>query len=262
MSLTQRGQAVLPVVRAVVTKYKELLAHLWGVETSMEVVRVAMGGFKAQLYLPSVLAGVREPAWRLETHLVRGRKRIMGVVEGHYDLALVTHDPLEVKRLTESHPVMVEVLAKHVVIVIAHRATAVGKDMSSFPPDRPVLLEKLARWPLVGLDEQSGLRRKLEQHLRGRAKLQYALEGHPGGWAMAREYARHRLGAALLPLPLLTDQDQKDFVVRRLPNSFVIEDLLIVPEGDRTPAQTEAIECFHRAAAALTRQDNRHAKGK
>jgi hypothetical protein len=188
---------------------------------------------------------------------MRGLERILGVAEGRIDLALVTHDPEDIAALTGGRgPLAVELLAGHAVVVIAHPATASGQELRALPAGREVPLEKLARWPLVGLDARSGVRRKLEQHLQGRAKPRYELEGQPGGWAIAREYARNKLGATLLPLPLLTREDREDFVVRRLPGSFLVEDFLVAREGDRTAAQAETIDRFRRAAR-ISKRENR-----
>lgn len=263
LRLTARGQAVLPVIRSLLAKYDELEAHLKGKQTALEVARVTLGNFAAQLYLPSVLAEVqKQSAWRLQARLARGKDRILGLVEGRCDLAVVTHDPLEIKGLAGGMPsLVIESLAKHTVVVVAHPKTTAGCELRALPSERAIPLERLVRWPLIGLDEQSGLRRKLQQHLRGRGKLRYTLEGQPGGWAIAKEYARHQLGAALLPQPLLTPQDREDFVVRRLSSSFVIEDLLIVREEKWTLAQAEAIDFFQQAGRVLSQENRRLPRG-
>src|SRR5262249_8214452 len=110
-----------------------------------------------------------------------------------------------------------------------------------------VPLKKLAAFPLVGLDSQSGIRRQLEAHCRGKVPgLCFRFEA--GGWEAAKEYARHGLGVAVLPLALLAREDRKDVLVRRLPPEIRIQDLLI----DRDAAMSPAHEAMKLGLKELT----------
>jgi DNA-binding transcriptional LysR family regulator len=259
LQLTERGKALLPKIRELLRLYDELLGCLRGSEPLREVVRVGLGSFSAQLYLPPVLVEVnRQGRWGLETYLVRGRERIRGVAESWFDLALVTHYPEDVTSLSglstpagSTPPLTAELLARYPLFVLAHPGTSAGAEMAGWPADQPLAMEKLLDWPLVGLDEQSGLHRKLRRQLKSGQALTLVAEGQPGGWALGREFARYQLGVAFLPLPFVTNQDRQDFVVRGLPASFAVEVYLVTRSGPLSPTQNEARDLFHRIAGRV-----------
>ena len=248
LRLTERGTAVLPTLRATVAQYADLLANLRGRERAVEVVRIAMGSFAAHLYLPRVLVEVeRQNAWRLETTLTRGRDRIAGVADGRFDFALVTHEADDIARLAGDRSLNIELLARHAVAAIADPTTGPGNELAAWPADRPLTADKLSRWPLVGLDDQSGLCRKLQRQLQGRP-LTLAHTHQPGGWTLGREYARQKLGVALMPVPLLAPQDRRDFVVRHLSSTFAIEVFLGSHKRQPTKIQVDAARIFRNLA--------------
>lgn len=254
LQVTDRGRALLPQIREVLTRYEELLGHLRGQQETVEVVRLGLGSFAAQFYLPAVLVEAeRQKRWRLETRVIRGRTRILSVTEGHLDLALVTHGMGDIAILS-SGPIRLTttLLAQYPLRVLAHPATRAGQELTQWPTDRALTPNQLADWPLVGLDEQSGLHRKLLREMSGQASLYLAHGRQPGGWALGREYARHQLGVALLPSPLVTRQDLQDFVVRTL-NARVVLEVFLVARGE-TPssALTEVIQLFHAVAQSQT----------
>jgi hypothetical protein len=90
--------------------------------------------------------------------------------------------------------------------------------------------------------------RKLEARLGGRGTLKPARAHVPGGWAIGREFARCKLGVALMPELSLTHDDHQDFVIRRLDNTVSIELYLVTRVGKLTRAQTEAMRLFRQVA--------------
>lgn len=250
LQLTSRGKELLPTIREVLARYEELLAHLRGRQDTAEVVRVGLGSFTAQMHLPHLLARTAgQKLWQLEARLMRGQERITSVAEGRLDLAVVTHGADDIGGLAVGRlPLEIECLARHPLVIVAHPDTDFGRELSELSDDRPAPLSKLARKPLVGLDPQSGLRQELQRRLPSASDLWVVHEHQPGGWALGREYARRRLGAALLPLPVVTAQDRDDFVVRLLAPAFRIEEHLISRKGKRTQGQAAAVKCLREIA--------------
>jgi len=118
---------------------------------------------------------------------------------------------------------------------MAGKDTPFGREFAQILDGQTVPLSKLSAFPFVGLDFQSGIRRQLEAHVRGKSPwLCFRFEA--GGWEAAKEYARHGLGVAVLPLPLLARDDRKDFIIRRLPLQFHIQDMLIDRDMELGPA--------------------------
>jgi len=250
LRLTERGRELLPRIREVLARYEDLLGHLRGPRPTAAVVRLGLGGFTARMYLPAVLAAAdKQDRWRLETRLQRGRERLAALVEARLDLAVVTHGLEDIDAFS-AHlgPLATTPLARHPLVVLAHPETPPGRELAAWAAARPVPVEKLADWPLVGLDEQSGPYRNLRRALAGRAGPRLTQQGQPGGWALGREYARQRLGVALLPLPLVTAQDRQDFVVRGLGTAVVLEISLVTRSEPPPAALAEVVALFRTLA--------------
>jgi DNA-binding transcriptional LysR family regulator len=105
----------------------------------------------------------------------------------------------------------------------------------------------LARFDLVGLDPRSGLRRQLEQRLRAEG-LGLRFGPDAGGWQAAREYARHGLGVALMPLSLLEPPDRDTCVLRLLPEDVQVRDRLVWRRGETSEGQEALRQALGEAA--------------
>ena len=258
LHLTERGRVLVPAVRDLVRQHDQLVGFVTARVAQPQTVRLAIGNFAAEFYLAPALAQLRRAgaAVQVETVTVRGRERVLGTADGRFDLAIVTHDPLQIKTLavgkgSSAEPLHVEVLARQPYCVIAGTGTAAAHDVGSVAVGRAASVEFLARHELVGLDRQSGIRLRLERDLRGKKlAARFAREAGAGGWSAAREYARQRLGVAIVPLATLRPDDRKDLVIRRLPEHLAIVDYLIHRRGDPNGGQREVKAALLRAARA------------
>jgi DNA-binding transcriptional LysR family regulator len=240
LRLTEQGKALLPTLRETLARYDDLLAHLRGRQECAETVRLALGMSQAHLYHAQLLvAASRQSRWRVESSLTRGLERIRGVAEGRFDMALVTHSAADIATLSRARTLKIEELACHPLVLLAHPATDAGVKLAKFGVDQRIAAECLTRWPLVGLDEQAGISRNLQQQLHARGELRYATKNQPGGWVMAREYARQKLGVALLPQPLLRREDHAAFVVRGLSDVCSVKVFLVMGDGEATAPRAE-----------------------
>jgi DNA-binding transcriptional LysR family regulator len=253
--LTEAGRAMLPAARELVAQYGQLLDYLRGQSNAPQVVRVGLGGFAAEHYLPGALALLRDSAadCELRPAIVRGEERIIGTAEGHFDMAIVTHAPALVERIAAEaagsrSTLVIEPLAQQPMCVIALRGTPEGDELHSIPRKRAVPLARLREWELVGLDRRSGIRQQLEQELGSPESLSFSAEG--GGWLAARECARRGLGVAVLPLAVLSSEDDKDCVIRRLSERFAKADYLIHRRKELNQTQREAKRCLQEAVTA------------
>ena len=262
LRLTEKGHAALPAIRELVRQYDQLDRFLKGAPLAVQVIRVGVGSFGAEHYLPRALAELRRRkiACEIQSEMVRGQDRILGVVEGRFDVALVTHDPRQIQMIVSasSNPkaaLAVEPLATHVFCVLAKLGTPLASELHAAAANRPVPLERLAHSAFVGLDPQSGIRLQLEAefHKLGRP-LQFVGETTAGGWAAAKEYTRQGLGPAIVPLSALVTGDDKAFAIRRLPERFAVTDYVIRRKGPASSAETELLRALHLAAQQRSKE--------
>lgn len=255
LRLTPKGESVLPAVRDLVRQYEQLLRVLEGSADEPQVVRLGLGHFAVEHYLPRVLVQTRTqtPRFALDVQVARGQRRILGVAGGEFDLAVVTHDPVQLDtmlavHLGRRHALTVEPLSRQPFCVAAGRNTQAANDLKRIAVRRSVPVDELTRWPFVGLDETSGIRRLVERELRkAKLKLSFVPRTGTGGWPAAKEFARQGLGAALLPLAALDADDLADLIVRKLPDRIVIQDYLIHRPGALNVAQGSVKRALHHA---------------
>lgn len=239
---TDRGREALPVVREIVRLYDEFGRWFHKRSEATRVLVVATGSFGAIRYLPRAVARFteRHPDWRVRVHVCRGRDRVRGVADRLYDLAVLTHTEDQIRfALPEGQRagIRVEELASEELVAVA----AAGSEFGTFlgkQPD-PVALAALAGTELVGLDDQSGVRRAVEAAARqDGARLTF---GPPAaGWLAAKEYARAGLGVALLPRGAARPEDTAGLVVRRVGGSVRVTDRVVYRAGDE-PGPVDAL---------------------
>ena len=230
LELTDAGVAVLPAVRELVRQYDQLINYMNGEAEAIHRVRMATGHFGAEYYLPRMLDKQLSQEIQLEIQVVRGRERILGVAEGRYDLALLSHTPSDIAQILQDEgksPDMVHVehLHSQLMVVIAARKSPEGRELQLLSMEKSVPISKLKNWELLGLDQNSGIRRQLESHFLPGERICFLTDG--GGWSAARELCRRGFGVAVLPLATLTAADRKDFVIRRLTDRIAGEESVI-----------------------------------
>ncbi len=259
LELTEKGRAALPAIRAVLGQHGQLSEWLKDRQEHPQVLSIATGGFGARFYLPRALASFQEqhPDWQVRVRIRRGRERIVGVADGTFDLAIVSHNAAQIRAILagardESAALRIEPLAEHLLYLVAEKNTAFGHQLAEILDGQPVPVSMLPSFPLVGLDPQSGIRRQLEAYFVGKSRgLSFHVEA--GGWEAAKEYARHGLGVAVLPFPLLDRDDRKDFVIRRLPLEIHIQDLLIDRDVEIGPVLAALKRALQEATRSLQR---------
>jgi DNA-binding transcriptional LysR family regulator len=259
LMLTDRGRRALPAIHELVRQYEHLFNYFAGEATAPQVVRLGTGSFAAQYYLPRALAEIhKQPViWVLKNSICRGRKRILRTAEGKFDLAVVSHDPLQIETMVSVHlgperTLQIEPLAKQRFCVVAQSGSPAGRELAKIDVGTSVLPEMLTRWRLVGLDRESGIRRKIQRHLIGlklkSPGLKFLSRTGLGGWPVAKEYARQGLGVAVLPLAGLTADDTRELTIRRLSEQLVMEDFLIHRTDLLNTAQQTVKDALQRAA--------------
>ncbi len=256
LKLTDKGHAALPAIRELVRQYDQLQRFLRGAPAAVQVLRVGLGSFGAQHYLARALAHLRsrQVACEIQPEVLRGQDRILGMVEGRFDMALVTHDPRQIQTIVAASSnrkaaLAAEPLATHAFCVLAKLGTPLASELRAAAANRPAPLGLLARSVFVGLDPQSGIRLQLEAefHKLGQP-LKFAGDTTAGGWGAAKEYTRHGLGPAIIPLSALAAGDEQSFAVRRLPDRFSVTDYVIRRGGPADGVEGELLRALHLAA--------------
>lgn len=254
---TEAGRAVLPAIRELVGRYDRIIRFLQGEVVSPQVVRIAAGSFAAEHYLPVAISRLKAiiEDCQIETQVCRGRDRIVGTARGAFDLAVVTHDRSQIRQILQDErldasSLVISSLARHATCVLARRDSEAGRELLAVPEDQRIPLSRLTTWELIGPDRQSGLRRQLEQRLRGKS-LYFVTEG--GGWSAAKEYARQGLGVAIAPAATVRSADQETLVSRRLSPEFDVTDYLLHSRNEPRPFVQEAKRAI--VAAVRSRQN-------
>jgi DNA-binding transcriptional LysR family regulator len=241
LALTERGRQAVPAVRDLLRQYDQLTRWLASREAAPQALTVATGSSGAAYYLPPALALLRDrlPGQVVRGHVCRGRDRIRGVADGSFDLAVVSHDSDQVLATAgtagSEDAVRIQHLADHPLCLLAGRKTAAGVALGKMLESQTAPLSCLTEFELVGMDARSGVRRQIEQRLRA-AKRSLRFGPDAGGWQAAREYARHGLGVALIPLSMLETGDRDDCVIRLLSDEIRVRDFLVERRGEPSDA--------------------------
>lgn len=248
VELTEAAQSALPAIQELIARYDRLMRFWHGEETESRVLRIGVGSFAAEYYLPGVISKLRKELedCQVETQVCRGRERILGTARGAYDLSIVTHDRSQIRQVLCDERIVeaaltIETLGRHAMAVLARKDSQAGLQLSELAEDQIVPLKSLEKWELIGPDRQSGLRRQLEQKLRTKS-LYFAVEG--GGWTAAKQFAVHGLGVALVPQATITDADQKKTIHRRLSPDFDITDFLLSRADESSEVVLQAKKSF------------------
>jgi DNA-binding transcriptional LysR family regulator len=264
LELTSAARGALPAIRELVERYDQILGYLGGKRNAPQLVRIGVGSFTAQFYLPRALAmlqGCSTPC-DVETQIARGEDRILGVLQGRFHLAIVSHEmslirEIEARGSKAECNLKIDPLVKLEMGVLARKGTEEADQLQGVK-ERPVPLQKLERWNLVGLDHRSGIRRQLEQQFTNPDHLHFLAEG--GGWMAAKEFVRQGIGVAIVPLITLTRDDRNDFVVRRLSEDLAVTYSMIYRSEPLSPAQEELKDALEKVAQALKTEAQQKSK--
>lgn len=242
--LTDAAKAAIPTIREVVSRYDHLMEFLRGDKVAPKALRVGTGSFHAEYFLPQAIARLRSThvECQIETHVCRGRDRVLGVASGVLDLAVVTLDREQIKQVLrverrDEDVLRIVQLGQHRVGLLASPDSDCGRELKELPESRSVPISNLTQWELVGPDRQSGIRRQLESKANG--PLYFVVEG--GGWEAAKQYARLGLGVAIVPMATIKPGDEQQFICRRLSNQYVINDVIVVRDEESDPYQQQLI---------------------
>jgi DNA-binding transcriptional LysR family regulator len=234
--LTDRGRELVPTVQAVLKSYDALADQLLHRERDTRGVTIAVGGFGAASLVPELVARCTTeiPRTAIRVRVCRGRERVAGIADGRFDLAILSHSLEQIRPLLGDSKVAIEPLPARPFVVVSRRDTTAGFASASIASGSAVAIGDLGGIVLVGLDESAGARIQLERRADEiGVRLRFGPSG--GGWLAAREYARHGLGAAIVPAEVLSDGDWRELLVRRLDHSLWPRDHLLYrsPDGSR-----------------------------
>jgi DNA-binding transcriptional LysR family regulator len=198
--LTEEGRTMLGPARELLDRWQNFVvfAHT----SRLSGLTIACGQEAAGGVVLEAATRFRKlrPEATLTIAVVRGGRRIEGLANGLYDVALVTTTRPEVEQLAR-RPVTVEPLAEDELLV-ACAAKSVWS--SAFASDRPVTVAELTPWPLVLPETDSALRRQFDERLRRQNVLpQVAIA--VGGWHVAARYVLAGFGVGVLPKSVVAE---------------------------------------------------------
>jgi len=200
--MTAEGRRVLPAVEDLLRRYEQLTTFVdAGAPAGLQFAcgREAATGF----ILDAVKAfRRRHPQVKLHLATLRGQQRIEGVASGALDLAVVTHDPDQV-RAAARRPLLVEDLFDDALVLAC---PADGPWAAAFRklPAEPVTKRSLLGLPLVLPEPDAGIRQAFDARLRdGGVLRQLDVTVEVGGWRAILACTKAGLGVGLLPRSVL-----------------------------------------------------------
>jgi len=211
--LTEEGRRVLPVVEDLLRRYDHMLAFVKGAR--LPGLLFACGREAADTFVLEAVRRLHErhPEAVYQVLEIRGSQRIEGVASGLLDLALVTHDPVQIAELARHCSMHVEELREDPLVLACGRHTPWAEDFAALTDGR-VSAAAMTRFPLILPEPTAGLRKGLDERLRAagvQGKLPTVLE--VGGWSTILGYTNAGLGVGLLPRSVASDRG-KDLVLR------------------------------------------------
>jgi DNA-binding transcriptional LysR family regulator len=246
-----------------VQQYERLADAIAGTDDVQQLVRLGVGAFGAEHYVPDLLARLQPEAngWLVQVSVCRGQERIIRTAQGRLDLAIVTHTQEQISTVLSDagyhrNELQVDQLAIHPLSLVSAAKTDWAKRLEALPPNRPLAISDLAMFHLVGLDDQSGIRRRLDQWADNAKKPLYFVPGtEAGGWNAAREHMRQKLGAAIIPTTMLNDDKQGKFVSRPLANELAVCDVLLRRKGESNTCCKAVRSALLKLRRELTKKD-------
>jgi DNA-binding transcriptional LysR family regulator len=197
--LTEEGCRVLPAVEELLRRYEHLTAF---VETAGHPGVVFACGREAltSFVLDAVQRFRREQpqAPRVGLATPRGERRIEGVANGLFDLAVVTHDSDQIRAVAR-RPLVVEDLFDDPLVLACGKDSPCAEAFARLP-EKNLSGRALVGLPLVLLEHDGGLRQKFEARLREEGLLRHMdVAAEVAGWAAVLACIEAGLGIGLLP---------------------------------------------------------------
>lgn len=254
LKLTNRGRAVLPAARSIIRQYDHLQSYIQGQSSHPHQLCIAAGSIASQWFLAAAIAEMANqfPDWEVCTRIIRGENRIVGTADGTLDLAIVSHSRMQIENIVRwtigtDNDLTYSELDIQCLCIAAGRGTQQADELEAILSAHEVPLNTLARWNLIGLDENSGIRRQLDSLAIGNGiQLRFSIEA--GGWGACKEFAKHGLGVAVIPLATVRHEDLERLVIRKLTSEVYIRYALIYRFDDERPGLKALVTCIQQGA--------------
>jgi DNA-binding transcriptional LysR family regulator len=130
--LTDRGRELVPTVIAVLKGYEALADQIRHRVAGAPAVTIAVGGFGAASMIPELVAraAAEVPGTAIRVRVCRGRERVAGMVDGRFDLAILSHSLEQIRPLLGDSTVAVEPLPARPFVVVARRDATAGSALA------------------------------------------------------------------------------------------------------------------------------------
>lgn len=199
--LTAEGERNYPAIRQIVRLSHTLQQDYDARVAALPDVSLACGQLAAQTFVREALGHFRKQKPNLRIHLAtpRGRDRIIGVANGVYDLAVVTHGDADIHCIAQ-RPLYVETLfTEPWVIICGAKAPKAIRERFDAVSGRRIDLKQIAALPVILPEADAGLRAIIERATvthRLPDKLEPVLQ--VGGWPTVLQYVREGFGVGLV----------------------------------------------------------------
>jgi DNA-binding transcriptional LysR family regulator len=247
--LTDEGRAMLPAATEQAQRWRQFTA--FAAAGRMPGLTVACGQEAAGGVLLQAATAFRKshPQAVLRIAVVRGRRRIEGVANGLYDLAVVTLAPVAVREIARREVVIATLSDDELMLACAAKSPWAQHFVNAA---RPLPVAEFIDWPLVLPEADSPIRKQWDERV-GRQESdkppQVVLE--IGGWHVLLGYVLAGFGVGLLPRSVVAGAGAK-LRARPLPEILRPANRLYTVQLPK-PANANLVSVFLDALTATTR---------
>jgi DNA-binding transcriptional LysR family regulator len=215
--LTDEGRAMLPAATEHSERWRRFSAFAslgntpgltvaCGQESAGTVVLKAATAFRRQ-----------HPSAPFRIAVVRGRRRIEGVANGLYDLALVTHNPGAIREIARRE-VILDPLADDVLMLACSPKSPWAAKFAD--AKRPITFKEMQDWPMVLPEAESAIRKQWDERMQRQKAMQVPRAAvEVGGWRVLLGYVLADFGVGLLPHSIIAAAGAK-LLSRPLPETL------------------------------------------
>ncbi len=196
---TEEGKRVLPAIRDLLVRYKQLRTFAANDESDWIGVRFACGRQAATRFVRRAARRFwkEHPGTHLRVSMLPGPARVEGVANGSLDLATVAYDELGIREMARRE-LHIETLFKDRLTLVCHPRSRWAKGFKKLPKFR-VGPKALAGFPLLLPAAEAGVRAMFDNVLRNCGILdQLDIRLEVSSWTAIMAYSGDGLGVGLV----------------------------------------------------------------
>lgn len=205
--LTDEGRAMLPTATEQADRWRQFVA--FASAGSTPGLSVACGQESAGTIVLQAATAFRGrfPGVPLRITIARGRRRIEGLANGLFDLALVTHTPAVIRKIAR-RDVVIEPLGNDVLMLACGAKSIWAAQFTA--TTGPITFAEMKDWPMILPEADSPIRKQWDERMQRQDSPHIPrAEIEVGGWRVISGYVVAQFGVGLLPQSVIANAGTK-----------------------------------------------------